>query len=98
MIYTFNEAIAELKQDRVFNDSVAEGFALDIINQLQEEYAPTVEMTKTEQVKLLDYLEMSNLQEFMDVVTYEDDLYETLSFEDIAQAWLHPETIKVVDE
>lgn len=69
-----------------------------LIQELQETYAPTIEMTKAEKTMLLNYLEMSSLREFMDVILYQDgNLYEKLSDEDIVQAWLHPETIKVVD-
>lgn len=90
---TFNELLDEMNANQEPSESIR------FMEKLRDKYAPTIEMTKPEQVKLLDYLEMSNLQEFMDMVAYdEDDLYIELSFEDIAQAWLHPETIKVVGE
>lgn len=69
-----------------------------LIRELKDTYAPTIEMTKAEKTMLLNYLEMSSLREFMDVILYQNgNLYEKLSDEDIVQAWLHPETIKVVD-
>lgn len=69
-----------------------------LINKLKDNYIPTIKMTKAEQVILLNYMEMYSFREFMEVVLYQDDLYQTLSDEEIAQAWLHPETIKVVDD
>lgn len=69
-----------------------------LIRELKDTYAPTIEMTKAEKTMLLNYLEMSSFRAFMDVIMYQDgDLYQSLSDEEIAQAWLHPETIKVVD-
>ena len=64
---------------------------------LRKEYAPTIEMTSSENTKLLDYLELFNMEEFMDFVIHSDGMYEDLYLEELAQAWLHPECIKVVD-
>lgn len=62
-----------------------------------------IEMTEAESVLFYDYLEDSNLADFLDVVTSGvvlEDAYSAfwnISLEDLAQAWLHPETIKVVE-
>lgn len=90
---TFDEALEQLNPRTIWSPEMR-----DLLEQLRAIYAPTIEMTKAEKTMLLNYLEMSSFREFMEVVLYQDDdLYESLSDEDLAQAWLHPETIKVVD-
>lgn len=89
---TFDEALEELHPRTIWSPEMR-----DLLEQLRATYAPTIEMTKAEQVMLLNYLEMSSFREFMESIMYQDDLYQTLSDEEIAQAWLHPKTIKVVD-
>lgn len=97
---TFDEAIVELKQNRVFKDSVAEGFALDIIDQLQEEYAPTVEMTKEQYIGLLfkgkgretphkNFVFMKDVQKLNE---------KQVSITSIMNAFVHPETIKIIGD
>ena len=89
---TFDEVLDEMNADQEPSESIR------FMERLRDIYAPTIEMTKAEKTLLLNYLEMSSFREFMDVIMYrDDDLYDSLSDEDIAQAWLHPETIKVVD-
>lgn len=96
MATTFDEA-QNLLLEQDLDDEVAP-LVIYEMSVLKDTYAPTIEMTKAEKTMLLNYLEMSSLREFMDVILYQDgNLYEKLSDEDIVQAWLHPETIKVVD-
>lgn len=80
----------------------------DLITQLKEEYAPTVEMTK----KQYDTFKWhkDNLDFSACLGTFQnyngetrmgikfDNLKGDLADEDIMRAWLHPETIKVVDD
>lgn len=78
-----------------------------VINLLREEYAPTVEMTKVGKNYLLYYLENSSFGSFISDINLArsgtirvepTDYFEDLSDEDLMQAWIHPETIKLVDE
>lgn len=99
---TFEDEKQKLTEKSFEDDGYATVVKLSNVMQsldgLQDNYAPTIEMSKAEQVMLLNYLEMSSFREFMEVIMYRDDLYQTLSDEEIAQAWLHPEMIKVVDD
>lgn len=70
-----------------------------IINKLREEYAPTVEMTESGKNALLMSLEDEEFETFFDFIEYGDYQYRgEVSIDDLMRAWLHPETIKVVDE
>lgn len=73
------------------------------------EYAPTVEMTKEDKNTLGYYLENSTffslierkhagIEAEMLGITAGSNEFLNLSDEDLMQAWLHPETIKIVDE
>lgn len=107
---TFDEA--ETKVENLVGDlnipQGVEGTLLDVIDKLREEYAPTVEMTKKQYNTFKWYKD--NLDFSACLGTFQnyngetrmgikfDDLKGELSDEDIMQAWLHPETIKVADE
>ncbi|KQB82462.1 hypothetical protein [Leuconostoc lactis] len=109
---TFDEAIAKvgtyLKNNDLSNADNNDRFFYIILNDLREEYAPTVEMTKKQYDTLKWYKD--NLDFAACLGTFQnyngetrmgnkfDDLKGELSDEDIMQSWLHPETIKVVDE
>lgn len=97
----FDEAIDKIDVNGTLID------ILGVLKELQQEYAPTVEMTKFQKGFLLHYLENFSFHEFISDVYMArysskeidlNDKYEHLSDEDLMQAWLHPETIKVVDE
>lgn len=106
---TFDEAIEHFKNNTdisgiaVFLDDVE-----DTLKELRDEYAPTVEMTK-KQYNTFKW-HKDNLDFSACLGTFQnyngetrmghkfDNLKGNLSDEDIMQAWLHPETIKIVDE
>lgn len=89
----------------------------DVIEDLRQEYAPTVEMTKA-QFDQVEYAKKNLTASQLPRVihkqpegdwSYLDELSGHLfkhqqggmtdkNIEDIMQVWLHPETIKVVDE
>ena len=74
-----------------------EGTLLDIIEILREEYAPTIEMTSGDKVTFMQ--EGDSLSKLLTGYYDFDVLYwGDVSERKVAQAWLHPETIKVVDE
>ncbi|MBZ1527801.1 hypothetical protein [Leuconostoc mesenteroides] len=109
---TFDEAIAKvgtyLKNNDLSNSDNNERFFYIILNDLRQEYAPTVEMTK-KQYNTFKW-HKDNLDFSACLGTFQnyngetrmgikfDNLKGDLSDEDIMQAWLHPETIKIVDE
>lgn len=115
---TFDEAIEKLEQLANFEvgkttGNIRRDFKLelgdvrDLLTELREEYAPTVEMTKVGKNYLLYYLENSSFGSFISDINLvrsgtigvePTDYFEDLSDEDLMQAWLHPELIKVVDE
>lgn len=97
---TFDEAIEKIEsitdelniRQEIINDVVS------VVEGLREEYAPTIEMTKLKRGVFADEME--------DIATQDDlDLFFTdgLNLGDVTlrkalNAWIHPETIKVVDE
>lgn len=97
---TFLEERNKLRQ-KSFND---EGY-IDVVPledvlrsslEMERIYAPIIKMTEAEVRLLLNYLEWSSLTSFIDFVLYSDGLYDSLTDEELAQAWLHPENIEIV--
>lgn len=74
--------------------------ANEIINNLRKEYAPTTEMTEGQFKTILDPKEGKSILGLLGGNTqYFDYLFwEPLTEKQIVQAWLHPETIKVIGE
>ena len=77
------------------------------INKLRQEYAPTIEMTKEQHDYILPLIKEgkelgATFTEFWEVYEFTEPLKTfDMKFnnqEQAMQAWLHPETIKVVDE
>lgn len=94
---TFDEAVREVQLISMNGlDDMSGEDAIRLINMLREEYAQTVEMTKRQyhSFKLWKYhtagWNMTNCAEFA--------RDENMKATDAMTAWLHPETIKVVDE
>lgn len=101
---TFNEALDQLEPRTIWSSEMR-----DLLEQLRQEYAPTVEMTKEDRNTLYYYLENSTffslierkhaiIEAEMLSITEGINEFLDLSDEDLMQAWLHPETIKIVDE
>lgn len=84
---TFNSVLDEMNANQVSSE------AIRFMERLRDIYAPTIEMTQL-QYKFFKYY-LKNYP--LDLFTYEFfEVYDTdLSEKDLAQAWLHPETIKV---
>ncbi|WP_312981142.1 hypothetical protein [Leuconostoc falkenbergense] len=99
---TFDEVLDEMNANQEPSESIR------FMERLRDTYAPTVEMTK----KQYDTFKWhkDNLDFSACLGTFQnyngetrmghkfDNLKGNLSDEDIMQAWLHPETIKIVDE
>lgn len=72
-----------------------------ILNNLRQEYAPTIEMTKEQHDLIFETQDDDRLYEIMGSEDgyYFDSLYwNDLEPHEVAQAYLHPETIKIIDE
>lgn len=104
---TFDEAIEELRLaiPKKFYSPTMHDIAVmleaqnKVINLLREEYAPTIEMTTFERTNAVGLLDFQR-DELTFVVGSNGDgtpILDTLPKEYFS-AWLHPETIKVVDE
>lgn len=79
----------------------------ETINKLRKEYAPPVKMTKNDKDILLYNLQNYPFDAFIVNISMSDKEkfglpankeFKGLSIEDLMRAWLHPETIKIVDE
>ncbi|QAT27254.1 hypothetical protein EQZ98_03550 [Leuconostoc mesenteroides] len=100
---TFDEAIDEVKShDNTYDETsgIMNTFSvLDIIDELRKKYAPTVEMTTFERTNAVGLLDFKRDELTFVVGSYgnEEPILDTLPKEYFS-AWLHPETIKIVDE
>jgi len=109
---TFDEAMKEVKEHDFTYDETSgtmQTFSvLDILDELRQEYAPEIEMTKSENDKMLSSIKFGlNFINFYEWVTHQStaikfgtqttpELYKSFSESQLMQAWLHPETIKVI--
>ena len=100
MAKTFDEALDELEPRTIWS-----GEMRDLLEQLRETYAPAVEMTKNQYLFITGEYEKESIVESVANLTVDDIIKEKfhsnfwapLSEKQVVQAWLHPETIKVVD-
>ena len=100
---TFDEILDEMNANQEPSESIR------FMERLRQEYAPTIEMTKSENNNILsskkyglsfinfyaDVMHQSTAIKFGAQTTPE--LYKSFSEEKLMRVWLHPETIKVVD-
>lgn len=99
---TFDEAIKKFEQEaneyvNEYNGLVSMETVYELILNLKEEYAPTVEMTK-EQGRVFQIYYDSENPFNKNGFEYPDNLFmKSIKEKELIQAWLHPETIKVVD-
>ncbi|MDI6495464.1 hypothetical protein [Leuconostoc lactis] len=114
MTYTFDDAIEELEKLQGSAGYATQGEpealrfsgldvnwflneATQVIEKLRDEYAPTVEMTSGNKATFIQ--DGDSLSKLLTGYFGFDTLYwGDVSERKVAQAWLHPETIKVVDE
>lgn len=97
----FDAVIKEIKNNDDFGEY--RGSTLELIGSivgLKQEYAPTIEMTEGQFKTILDPKEGKSILGLLGGNTqYFDYLFwEPLTEKQIVQAWLHPETIKVIGE
>ncbi|KAA8377134.1 hypothetical protein [Leuconostoc carnosum] len=108
---TFDESIAKvgtyLKNNDLSNSDNNDRFFYNILNDLRQEYAPTVEMTK-DKVKELNSIVHEVGDEFeQDELPDDESIRTTDKMIELESGFvllkdlnviLHPETIKIVDE
>ena len=101
----FDEAMAMvgtyLTNNDLSNSYNNDRFFYIVLNGLRNKYAPTIEMTEGQRRALLEAKKDDSLYEIMGTGDgyYFDSLYwGDLKPYEIAQAYSHPETIKIVDE
>jgi len=111
---TFYDAINEVNShDNTYDETsgTMQTFSvIELIEDLQKEYAPTIEMNK-EQKRILDNYREPNLYDgdYAFNAFYDDthgrrlslrdtDFFDNITEKQLMQAWLYPETIKVVDK
>lgn len=110
----FNEAI-EVLANFENNKLVKEGQleyglyraydVVGVLQKLQQEYAPTIEMTKGQYDFITSEYERENVVDAVANLTVDDFLrenfdakfWEPLTQREVVQAWLRPETVKLVD-
>lgn len=98
---TIDEALAYLDDCTDDFDLVD---AIDVVKQIKATYEPTIEMTQLQVDQMMSFKEIgAGFSTFM----YKQGLGQVPAFEDwiktkredeLMQAWLHPETIKVVND
>lgn len=100
----------EMDMSRYHNDFIVESDGvltgreqlLFLLGELKEYYVPKVEMTKEEADIILGYLEDDSFFNLLSRIgsvggLMSRGMFLNLSEEDLMQAWLYPESIKVVD-
>lgn len=93
-VMNFDEAIDRIDVNGTLIDT------LGVLQALQQEYAPTVEMTQTQKDLILRNQDEDKLYEIMgdgEGYYFNAEYWGNLEPHEVASAYLHPETIKVVD-
>ena len=94
---TFDEAIEELEKN-VKGKNIPADVVVYFFEKMREEYVPTIEMTHKQARTFASYYHHENPMR-KEKFDYPNDLImKEISEKELTQAWLHPETIKVVDE
>ena len=105
---TFDEANKKLDESLDLLDYTFLPEHLDeILKILQQEYAPTVEMTKEQYEQFVDFRKRTDYVQTHAVTLHDkktkypdflNDLVGGVYGRLFLQAWLHPETIQIIDE
>ena len=75
-------------------------FALYIIKNLKETYAPRIKMTFEQKDELMQFLGESDFgfEDFWICLGSGTNIYNEFTENDLMRAWLHPELIEVTDD
>lgn len=101
-----NSFIESYEDIYVYNHVIDLDDVIEILEKLEDKYAPTIEMTKGQYAFITSEYERENVVDAVANLTVDDFLrenfdakfWEPLTQREVVQAWLHPETIKVVDK
>ena len=97
---TFDDAITNFEQEaNEYNGLVPMETVYELILDLKEDYAPTIEMTKSQKDLILRNQDEDKLYEIMgdgEGYYFNAEYWGNLEPHEVASAYLHPETIKVV--
>lgn len=110
----FDEAIKYVKENSfiqsyedVYDYNLVTDFddVIELLEKLRQEYAPRIEMTKTQYSFITSEYEQKNVVDAVANLTVDNILkehfhqsfWEPLTEKQVVQAWLHPETIVVTD-
>lgn len=96
-----NSFIESYEDIYVYNHVIDLDDVIEILEKLEDEYAPTIEMTKRQYEILVlsrnnavNRVDKVGILEFMSAYALLNQEIDHLS---LMQAWLHPETVKLVD-
>lgn len=92
---TFDEVLDEMNANQEPSE------AIRFMERLRDKYAPTVEMTQEQRDLIFETQDDDRLYEIMgteDGYYFDTTYWYDLEPHEVAQAYLHPETIKIVDE
>lgn len=96
---TFDEALEQVNLLTMYGSvGLSPEVAPLIIESLRQEYAPTIEMTKSQHEAFVESVEGMATQEQLDSFVDEELDLGDMTVRKGLNAWLHPETIKIVDE
>ncbi|GMA70738.1 hypothetical protein GCM10025879_20560 [Leuconostoc litchii] len=97
---TFDEATENINVLSAFSSGygISPTAVREIISTLKEEYAPTIEMTKIQHSVFVDEMEDIATQEYLDLFITDGLDLGDMTVREALNAWIKPETIKVVDE
>lgn len=111
MSLTFDDAIAMvgtyLTNNDLSNSDNNDRFFYTILNELRQEYAPTIKMTKNDKDILLYNIENYSFDVFAENISLSDKEkfglpankeFQGLSIKDLMRAWLNPNSIQIIDE
>lgn len=102
---TFEEALKLVDEiDEIDKEEVSDYWAThsveDLVNDLQETYAPKIKMTSEQKEGLVEFVNSPDdkFENFWFCLGSGDSLYKNkISEDDLMRAWLSPELIEVVD-
>ena len=97
---TFDEVLDEMNANQEPSESIR------LMERLRDTYAPTIEMTKLQYDFITSGYEQENISDAVANISVDEYVKESFHSEfwapltqrEVVMAWLHPETIKIVDE
>jgi len=90
---TFDEALDQLEPRTIWSSEMR-----DLLEQLRQEYAPAIEMTKRQARVFKLYYDSEKPFDKSEFECIDNYFMKSINEKDLMRAWLHPETIEIVDE